>query len=370
MIVYIGLTVWIIVVNLIFRPVKVISPLDGTTTQRAKNIQVFLTMGLIAFILGMNSGIADTYAYIRSFNKINVGIGQIFDFSIYTNQKGPVFYALAILCKSIVPNYHFFFVTVTGISGFLVARTFQKYSEYYSDAILLFMLTATFTWMINGIRQFLAVALLFYFSKLIVKKQIIPYIIVLIIAYGIHNSSILMLPVFFIVFGKAWNKRTILLIVALLIALLLYSNQFNSVLMDVVEDYADSLVTAHGSNPLRTIIYGIPTVLAFIRRKKIEECAPTYINICINMSILCVATSLIANFTSGTLVGRVPIYFSLFNLILLPWLIEKVYFENRIAFRIIMYVAYSLYFLIEGNVAYYSDALFGGVHIQPLHLFG
>lgn len=369
MIVYIGLIIWIVLINSIIRPVIVDNGIGGIT-QKAKNLQVFLTMGMIVFVLGMNSGIADTYSYIRSFNEISFGIDNLFDISIYANQKGPIFYAFAIVCKSIVPNYHFFFLVVAGLSGFLVAKTLQKYSEYYSDSIVLFMLTATFTWMINGVRQFLAVAILFYFSKLIEKKRIIPYIIVLLIAYGIHNSSIILLPAFFIVFGKAWNKRTILLIVALIIALLLFSNQFTSILMDVADDYADSLATGHGSNPLRTIIYGIPTVLAFIRRKKIEECAPPYINICINMSILCVATSLIANFTSGTLVGRVPIYFSLFNLILLPWLIEKVYSENRTVFKIIMYVAYSLYFLIEGNVAYHSDALFGGAYIQPLQLFG
>jgi transmembrane protein EpsG len=65
------------------------------------------------------------------------------------------------------------------------------------------------------------------------------------------------------------------------------------------------------------------------------------------MSILSTGFYAISIFTSGMYLGRIPIYFSLFNYILLPWEIKLIFEEDmqktiNLA-AIVFYLAYYVY---------------------------
>ncbi len=367
MIIYVCITLWIILISGLCSRVFKFDEIEHHYVIRPSWIHAFLAMGPVVFFIGLRSAGADTETYIGGFNKLPAGFNALFSSNSYKDTSEYLFKAFGILCKTITRDYHFYIFLIALITGILIAITLRNNTEYFGTAMILFMLTGMYTWMINGIRQFLAVAIIFAGIKLIEKKKWLAYIAIVAIAFFIHNSAIVMVPVVFLVQGKAWNKKTILVLL-LCIAAVLFVNEFVRILGNVTDGtvfdgYADNLGEYGGSNIIRTIIFAIPPALALIGRKQVDERAPKIIHICVNMSIICVGISLIANFTSGILIGRLPIYFSVFNLILLPWLVNEVYKENKII-KITMFVCYGILFFLECNSYYYSNLLFGG-HILP-----
>ena len=145
-----------------------------------------------------------------------------------------------------------------------------------------------------------------------------------------------MIPFVIIAQGEAWNKKTLLFIVATLLAVV-FVDQFTNILDDtlsgtqyvnVVSDYTSW--NDDGTNPLRVAVYSIPAILSLLGKKRIQAEHNLVINLCTNMSIISMGLYLISMVTSGIFIGRLPIYCSLFGYILLPWEIKKMFtWESR-----------------------------------------
>lgn len=80
-----------------------------------------------------------------------------------------------------------------------------------------------------------------------------------------------------------------------------------------------------GTNGLRVLVYAVPTILSFWGRRYIYYENNEVINLCVNMSIVSTGLYIISMFTSGIFIGRLPIYASLYNYILLPWEIDHMF---------------------------------------------
>ena len=118
-------------------------------------------------------------------------------------------------------------------------------------------------------------------------------------------------------------------------------------------DEAEQLATSTGTNILRVVFYSIPTVASFFFRRKIAAENDKLINICVNLSIASTGFYVISYFTSGLLIGRLPIYFSLANYILIPWMLDK-FFEERSAkvIKIGFIILYSIFFYYQVGVTW------------------
>ena len=105
-----------------------------------------------------------------------------------------------------------------------------------------------------------------------------------------------------------------------------------------------------GTSFIRVLVYAVPTILAVIGRKQIKAAGDKVINICVNMSLLSTGIYLVSMFTSGILIGRLPIYFSLFNYILLPWGIENIFTaRSRKLLYPLMIGAYFVFYYYQLN---------------------
>ena len=88
-----------------------------------------------------------------------------------------------------------------------VIYIFRKYCEQYWIGIYLFVASACpMAWMMNGMRQFVAVVIIFSALPLMIRKEYMKVILLVILATTFHMSAIIMLPIVFIVQGKACVK--------------------------------------------------------------------------------------------------------------------------------------------------------------------
>ena len=118
-----------------------------------------------------------------------------------------------------------------------------------------------------------------------------------------------------------------------------------------------------GSNVIRLMIAAVPCVLAFWGRKVVRAEGNSLVNVCVNMSVINLCLYFIATFSSGMVVGRMTIYFDVFNLLLLPWLIKHIFTPKSKRFVTLMCVFfYTIYFYYQMMVAWnmvYESSLLG-----------
>lgn len=306
----------------------------GRTERRATWwYAIFLILPLIIFAGTRSLSFGDGYAYWASYRSIPDSIaGKIRHVQSASKDQG--YYALEALISIVFPrNRIAYFTIVAALHMFLMAKVYRKYSEDFWLAMFVFVASTDYlSWMQNGTRQFLAAVVAFAASGLLFRRKLILYSIVVLIASTFHKSALLLIPIGFIVQGKAWNWKTlvVLLFTALAIAFVgtftdllgsaLAYTQYGNVVSDM-QYYQDD-----GTNPLRVLVYSVPTILSLFCRKKIAREGGRVVQIACNMSIISTALYLVSMVTSGVLIGRLPIYCSLYaNGILLPWELKHVY---------------------------------------------
>lgn len=316
---------------------------------RAHLFIAVVTFAVIVFFAGMRSKVGDTTAYIKMFRDYPL-LQNAHDVIFDSSAKEPGFRLLSILIKTFISdNYNVWLSIIAIISGICVMFPLYKYSCNFGISTFLFMASCQFTWMFNGMRQFLVAAIMFSCTGLILKNKTLLYIIIVCILSTIHQSALILIPMYFIAKGEPWNKRTMLFIGCIVLAMI-FTSRFTNLLTDVVEqtDYASSVNefknTDDGTSIIRILVESIPIILAFIYRDKIKDKLTPIIKLSINMSLIASGFYIISKIVnSGILLGRLPIYFSMYNLTLLPWLLNNI-FEDREK-NLIYYIMILCYFL-------------------------
>lgn len=282
----------------------------------------------------------DTGVYRATFFNAPSSLSQLPQY-LNDAEKDKGFAALRVLMKSFIGDSDIlFFLLIAAFQILCVTAIYRKYSgNFWFSFFLLVASTDYMSWAHNGIRQFLAVTAIFACTGLLLKKKYIPLLMVILLAATIHASALIMIPIVFIVQGKAWNRKTILFIIAIILAVV-FIGRFTTILQDMLTDtqYNDMMkneiwINDDGTNPIRVLIYSIPALLSFVGRKYIDEADDPVINLCTNMSIISAGLYVVSMVTSGIYIGRLPIYVSLYAYILLPWLIENM-FEKRLSARV------------------------------------
>lgn len=271
---------------------------------------------------------------------------------IKTLDNSYLFWTISIIIKKISgANTTAFRLVIALLQSVPVIYIYRKYSDSYLLSLYLFVTSAIpIAWMMSGIRQFTAVTLIFAATSLVLKKDYKKVIIIILIATLIHQTAIIMLPIVFIAQGKAWNKKTLALIAIAIMLVYVFTSKSGAYesFMETAGVAKEVYVTDDGTNPLRVLVNFVPVILAFIGRKMVEKDDIPIINMSVNMSIISFGIYLISMVTSGIMVGRVPIYMSLYNFILLPYLIKRIFTYD--SYRVILgfvIVFYGLYYYVQ-----------------------
>lgn len=381
--------IWIFAVTYLFEPRLCPRTLadDGVYDYRATVGFSVLVFSVPLFFIALRSGFIDTASYIGTFNNAPSDMSQFNDF-INKTDKSYFFYALMMYFKNYISdNAQWWLAAIAVFQSVLVMRTFRKFSCDMGLSVFLFMASGIVcSWMCNGIRQFIAVAVIFACTQLLIDKKWLIYIPVVLLMMGImpitsrfglptppwylcgvHQSTLVMLLGCFFIQGKAFSKRVWLL--AGIFAVLVISGGLDIALDTSVEnttyvkdmEYVDADT---GTSWFRVIVESVPFAMAFVARREIkkEENLPPVIALSVNASVVTTVLYIASAFTSGMYVGRLPIFTEMYNFILMPWLIKHPYKKYRQQFTIAMLLGYAAYFYYQvnmtwANVPYQSELL-------------
>lgn len=333
------------------------SRVTGEEEWHISKATAFITILPLIWMAGTRaSNIGDTSVYISNFNAMPVQMGAISTY-LESVKKDQLFSILSVMIKSIISsNSTVYLLIIAFVQLLLLSRFYRQFSGDFFFSMFLFVASADYSgWMYNGIRQFLAVTIAICATPSILRyqntrssKELIKIIGLILLASGFHRTALVMLPILYICQGNAFSKKSMLAMVVAIVAVF-FADRFNLLLIDVFDatEYAASFRELDGIDDgvhgLRVAVYSVPAIIAFINRKRVQLLEDAFIGFCVNMSILTAGLYLIGMISSGILVGRIPIYCSLFNYILLPWELQELYPNGGGVLKLVTVAFYLLY---------------------------
>lgn len=186
----------------------------------------------LLFVLKVSSNLRGNALYIEKINKLNIGHfiailaisfvvgfrykvgvdweGYVKDFFLIQNKEFDeqrVEYGFYIINKIIGGaglGYEWMFFTVAFITWYFYFKSVQSFIL----PIFIFFIFADeyFFWSMNGVRQFAAMGIWLVSIKYIIKKKLVNYLLLIIVASLFHTSVLLLIPFYFIPYGKTYNK--------------------------------------------------------------------------------------------------------------------------------------------------------------------
>lgn len=327
---------------------------NSVNVKRMRPLFAFLFFVPVIIWTGYRGYIGDTAAYIRTFSDMPYTLSELpLYFGELEKDKG--FYMGSALIKCMIGNnVNLYFMILALLQSAFLLTLYRKYSVHYVLSCFLFLSSTDYiSWMFNGIRQFMAVAITLAAFPFVLRRKYILAVLIVLVASTMHGTALLVLPFVFIVQGEAWNKRTVAFIVSVIV-ILAFIDQFTNILDALLQETQYQNVVSDwqnwqddGTNILRVLVYSVPAVFSLLGLKCIRNVNTPLINICTNMSIIATGFYVVSIFTSGIFIGRLPIYFSLYNYILLPWEIDNIFNEKSARFiyfmLVISYVSFYLY---------------------------
>lgn len=322
-----------------------------------------VVFGYFIFWIGMRKYVADTSTYIGMFQSVPS------DFSTAWNQinwegKNPGFDIFNIIFKCFISqDFQWWLMTIAIISGVCIMVVLRKYSCDFFFSSFLFMTLLTFTWMMNGMRQFICVAVLFLCCDWIKDGRLIRFTIAVLLLSTFHLTALLMIPIYFVARSKPWDKKIGLFIIGIIL-ICVFAEPFFSGVDSALGNTAYAGATGQfeeddGVNPLKFLFISIPAVIAFWKRDVLRQYYEknALLPICINMSLIASALYFVGIFTSGILIGRLPIYAEVYDLILIPYLLNVCFSKTERSIIKPVYVLFLIlfFYLLSNGLGYHSD---------------
>jgi len=307
--------------------------LHGRTEQRYGWIPVLMIAVPLILLAGTRANIGDTTAYRIAFRNMGTSFSDL-SAILQGNHKDKGYSVLVFCLKRIIGNHDkLFFTIIAAICITCVVSVYKRHSCNFLMSMFLFIASSDYVqWNYNGMRQFIAVSVIFAATDWLLEKKYLQYYGLILLMSTVHASASLMVPVSLLVLGKPWNIRTVLFTAAIVVAIN-FSDGVKDLIAEFMEDtqYSGEIgqfMNTEGTNFLRVAVFIIPPVLSLVFRRYVQCAQDPVLNLSVNMSVISMGVYILSAVTSGIFIGRIPIFFSLYNYLLLPWLVEHV-FEKK-----------------------------------------
>ncbi|MGG7078777.1 EpsG family protein [Clostridium sardiniense] len=316
---------------------------------QSKYFLVILAIVLI-LIAGLRTNIGDTGTYIRSYIDFE---GKTLSEAL-ENKGDWGFYLFTYYIYQISSNPQVMIFINALITQILYLRFFLRYKSLLELEVFMYISSGYYFVTMNGIRQSLAAGIIMIGTKYIISGNFKKFFIIIVAASIFHQSALIMIPIYFISRMKPWSKKIFIMIGIAVVGTILFYE-----LLPILERILQGTNYEHyikvfqegteqGANILRVLVAAVPLVLAYIRRKDLED--SSFNRVFINMSVINFVFMLFSLQT--WIFARFTMYFNMFNFILLPSVISswKSNKEKRLLY-ILFIICYLLFFMKEQMTA-------------------
>lgn len=340
--------------------------IDDQLVARPNRILISISCMILVLVSGLRSNIGDTPVYIQIFNALPNTVGEFLSSKGNLFQDDNGFYLIVTFIKQFISNDPQVFIFIMAlITNVLIVVILYKYSIAIEMSLFLYITTGIYLITMNGVRQYLASAIVFFCIRYTIKGEFKKFLILIILMSTIHKSALIFIPVYFFVRLKPFSKMTGI-VLGVSSVVLLFFEQMSGLISVILAgtqyaQYNEYIYKAGGgANILRVLVVAVPVVLSFYGRKKIEEENDPVINICVNYSILALTVYILS--LQNWVFARFDVYFSLYSLILIPWVIHKLFksAERNLVYFLCLLAYFVFYYydsVITMHITYQSNFL-------------
>lgn len=237
------------------------------------------------------------------------------------------------------------FILAAIITIWLCVSTIRKYSSDFCFSMLLFILLGCYQGSFNGIRQYLAMSILFAGHQFIANKKLWKYIFIVFLAFCFHKSAIIMFPVYFVAQSRLSLKTVFIVIVSAILIRFSYDSLLSgfSFLRGEEKDYDFSYFYS-AVNPLRVFVTFAPLVVTLFGKKanhfqKYKDKFQFYLMFSVINAGLSFAT------IQSTYLARATIYTEVYATLMYPELIGSFYERDKRILKVVILILFLIYWL-------------------------
>jgi len=176
----------LILVAIIYSKLK--KNISGNENANFVSIILFFSLWLIS---GFRVAGTDYIAYRNYFEIIDA---YSLSFPLY--ERG--YYLLNKLISICTDNYQYVFIITSFITIYLISTTLKKYSVSYFFSLFLFVSLYFYYNSFNLVRQYIAIAIVFYSLKYILNKNFKRFLIGTLVASLFHTTALVILPFYWL----------------------------------------------------------------------------------------------------------------------------------------------------------------------------
>ncbi|MGD9678797.1 MAG: EpsG family protein [Vulcanibacillus sp.] len=288
---------------------------------------------------------SDTLAYSRNFIKYGtMSWNNLLQNSINITIKDPLFWIFTKLIYSLGFSVKAWFFIISAIFSVLFSATIVKYSKDIALSFILLIALDYYYFSLTGLRQAIALAIIFYSWRYIESNQNIKFIVFVLIASMFHISALIALIILFLKNKKFKIQKLVLIPIIIIVMyfitplIVVVLNQF---LPTNYQFYINSRITLNLSGFFIQLVILIFAYLFSSDILKKDKSNNILFNILyIGLFLQLLATFLFAEFF------RISYYFSVFALILVPNVIATSK-SNRLVLKYAVAITLILYFLLS-----------------------
>lgn len=236
-----------------------------------------------------------------------------------------------------------YFIINSGVCIFFISSAVKKYSKNPWMSMILFVTFPLFY--LNSfsvIRNFSAIAIVFYANRFILEKKLFKYIFAIIIASQFHKSALIGIVFYPLNNIKLTNLRLIFLLLMtpiisqiMKISVLLFTPQYSI--------YLNKTTKQEGTKAILVMLFLgliITLVKKYIKIKNAAEIVLTFYNNFIYGLLIYVMF-----FETGTMGHRLSLYGTICSIILIPEIIDLFKSKKeRLMLKVIVYLFFSIFF--------------------------
>jgi len=362
-------TVLILAVQGTARPRQHLNRISGSK-YRYSAFLVFALFLVVSFISAHRYGFCDTGLYRDICGNMGTDYDRLNDedlpfddygfnaIMVFFNRCGFAPQSIIIFCSYVIFGVFFY--------------TLYKYSSDLPFSLFLLMFLSYYT-MINGIRQVLAAAILLVGLPFLRDRKLLLYIPFVWLAYTMHASAIVMLPLYFVLTRKRLNMG-IWVFFGVVALFFVAPGLAESLMGDLLADsvYAEYMQIDQQMGLTRLIVVAIPLILiAFFCKATAHDPKPRpdsseYLSykltdLLVNMQFVSFGFTILG--LRMVYFARLSMYFEITNALLLPIVIKKS-FDSESA-KTVKHVAIAMYFayFLYQTYTYYNYLYFNDFYL-------
>ncbi len=327
---------------------------------------------ILVFFSGMRTVMNDTATYLSTFNNVPSKLSAIAEIK-WNLGANPGFEIYRIILKSVGITNGSLFLLITSLfvtTSYVVFL--RKYSVDFPITIYLLIASTTYGFTLAAIKQTIAIGIAVWAISALLDGKRRKFVLLTLLASTFHPYILIFLvaPLFI---KEVWSKRTVAVLVAVLLAGSVFG-PFVEGLLNVTEaigdEYETEFLLGAGVNIFRLLVYMVVPVLSFIFKAQLKSKNSPAINLIVNFSVISMCFMILASFGGANMFGRMANYFDLFNCLALPVVLAygmsdknaKVIKYVAIACYAVFYYTYYAKYSTAWNADYYQ-------HISLIELF-